>query len=211
MVTASLKEKRSFFIIVFCSLLSGDTIRSESLGKMKVLLVQDVEKLGHAGDVKEVAGGFGRNYLIPKGFAVLATRGQIRQAEERLQGQRRREMLARRDAEALASRIQGVTLKFVARTGEQGKLYGSVTSMEVASRLAEQLEIEVDRRKIDLSEPIKRIGIYPIKVKLVEGLEPVFNVVVEAETEPEAAPVTEATTAEAEESVDIPPDPEADE
>jgi large subunit ribosomal protein L9 len=172
---------------------------------MKVLLVQDVDKLGEAGEVKEVAGGFGRNYLLPKGFAVLATRGQIRQAEERLQSRRRREELARRDAEALAGRINGQTLRFTARVGELDRLYGSVTNADVAARIQEQLDIEVDRRKIDLEDPIKRIGVYPVKIKLAAGLEPLVNVVVEAEegsaTHPAGVPpveVAEGETAEGE-------------
>lgn len=148
--------------------------------KMRVLLVQDVEKLGQAGDIKEVAGGFGRNYLIPKGFAVLATRGQMRQAEERLKAQQRRADVARHEAEALASRINGITLRFVAR-GNLDRLYGSVTNADIAEKLAEQLGTDVDRRKIDLEDPIKRIGVYPVKVRLAAGLEPMVNVVVEAE------------------------------
>jgi large subunit ribosomal protein L9 len=148
---------------------------------MKILLVKDVERLGTAGEVKEVAGGFGRNYLIPKGLAVLATRGHIRQAEERMQARHRREEAARKDAEALSGRINGKTLRFTARVGELDRLYGSVTNADIATRLAEQLGIEVDRRKIDLSDPIKRIGIYPVKIRLMAGVEPVINVVVEAE------------------------------
>lgn len=149
------------------------------MGKMKVLLVQNVEKLGQAGEVKEVAGGYGRNYLLPKGFAVLATRGQVRQAEERLKAQQRRDLAARRDAEALASRLSGVTLRFTARVGELDRLYGSVTNNDIADKIKAQLDMEIDRRKIDLEEPIKRIGIYPVKVRLAQGLEPVVNVVVE--------------------------------
>ncbi|GAB4202167.1 MAG: 50S ribosomal protein L9 [Roseiflexaceae bacterium] len=149
--------------------------------KMKVLLVQNVEKLGSVGDVKEVSGGYGRNYLIPKGLAVLATRGQVKQAEERIAAQRKRTEAARRDAEAVAARISGQTLRFTARVGELDRLYGSVTSAEIAERLSKQIGIEVDRRKIDLDEPIKRIGIYPIKVRLMQGLEPLISVVVEGE------------------------------
>lgn len=161
------------------------------MAKMKVLLVQDVEKLGQAGEVKEVAGGFGRNYLIPQGFAVPATRGHIRQAEERLQAQRRRAESARRDTEALANRMNGVTLRFVVRAGKLDQLYGSVTNLDIATRLQEQTGIEVDRRKIDLEDPIKRIGIYPVKVRLGEGVEALLNVVVEGEggrLETESAP-----------------------
>ena len=161
--------------------------------KMKVLLTKDVDKLGTAGEVKEVSGGYGRNYLIPQGMAVLATRGQVKQAEERLAAQHKREQAARRDAEAIAARISGQTLRFTARVGELDRLYGSITSSDIAEKLAEQTGIEIDRRKIDLDEPLKRIGIYPIKVRLMAGLEPLVNVVVEGE----------------EGAIQLPPDPDA--
>ncbi len=174
------------------------------MAKMKVLLVQDVEKLGQAGEIKQVAGGYGRNYLIPKGFAVLATAGQIKQAEERLAATRRREEAARRDAEALAQRIGGLTLRFTARSaGELDRLYGSVTNLDIANKLANEFDIEVDRRKIDLEDPIKRMGVYPVKVRLSANLEPMLNVVVEAEAgalavSGEAEPAAETDDAEAE-------------
>jgi large subunit ribosomal protein L9 len=149
--------------------------------KMKVLLAQDVEKLGRAGEVKEVSGGYGRNYLLPKGLAVLATKGQVKQAEERLAAQQKRLQAARKDAEAVAARIAGQTLRFTARVGELDRLYGSITSADIAEKLKAQTGVEIDRRKIDLDEPIKRIGIYPIKVDLAAGLEPLINVVVEGQ------------------------------
>ena len=149
--------------------------------KMKVLLVQDVDKLGSAGEVKEVSGGYGRNYLMPKGFAVLATRGQVKQAEERLATQCKRTDAARKDTEALAARISGQTLRFTARVGELDRLYGSITNADIAEKILAQTGVEVDRRKIDLDESIKRIGIYPIKIRLMAGLEPMINVVVEGQ------------------------------
>ena len=149
--------------------------------KMKVLLSQDVEKLGKAGEVREVSGGYGRNFLLPKGLAVLATKGQVKQAEERQAAQQKRVQAARKDAEALATRIAGQTLRFTARVGELDRLYGSITSGDIAEKLQAQTGVEVDRRKIDLDEPIKRIGIYPIKVQLVAGLEPLITVVVEGQ------------------------------
>jgi large subunit ribosomal protein L9 len=161
--------------------------------KMKVLLTKDVQKLGAAGDVKEVNGGYGRNYLIPQGMAVLATRGQVKQAEERFAAQHKREQAARKDAESLATRISGQTLRFTARVGELDRLYGSITSGDIAEKLAAQIGFDVDRRKIDLDEPIKRIGIYPIKIRLMAGLEPLVNVVVEGE----------------EGAIQLPPDPDA--
>jgi large subunit ribosomal protein L9 len=148
---------------------------------MKVLLTKDVDKLGTSGEVKEVSGGYGRNYLIPQGMAVLATRGQVKQAEERLAAQHKRDQAARRDAETLASRISGQTLRFTARVGELDRLYGSVTSADIAEKLQAQTGVEIDRRRIDLDEPIKRIGIYPIKVRIMSGLEPLITVVVEGE------------------------------
>jgi large subunit ribosomal protein L9 len=160
---------------------------------MKVLLTQNVEKLGDAGEVKEVSGGYGRNYLIPKGMAVLATRGQLKQAEERQAAQHKREQAARRDAEALAARIGGQTLRFTAKVGELDRLYGSITNSDIAQKIHSQIGIDIDRRKIDLDEPIKRIGIYPIKVRLMAGLEPLINVVVEGE----------------EGAIQLPPDPDA--
>lgn len=149
--------------------------------KMKVLLTTNVANLGTVGEVKEVSGGYGRNYLIPQGMAVLATRGQVKQAEERIAAQQKRDQAARRDAEALAARISGQTLRFTARVGELDRLYGSVTSSDIADRIKSQIGIDIDRRKIELDEPIKRIGIYPIKVRLMAGLEPLVNVVVEGE------------------------------
>ena len=163
--------------------------------KMKVLLIQDVDKLGSAGDVKEVSGGYGRNYLMPKGLAVLATRGQVKQAEERLAQQRKRTDAARKDAEVLAARISGQTLRFTARVGELDRLYGSITSADIAEKILSQTGVEIDRRKIDLDESIKRIGIYPIKIRLLTGLEPLVNVVVEGQ----------------EGDIELPADPDAEE
>jgi large subunit ribosomal protein L9 len=160
--------------------------------KIKVLLVQDVEHLGRSGELKDVSGGFGRNYLLPKGFAVLATRGQIKQAEERLSAQRRRVDAARKDADALAARLDGVTLIFTAKVGEQDRLYGSVTSSDIAEKIEQQLKIELDRRKIELDEPIKRTGTFPVSIRLIAGVVPVVNVVVQGEGVPASAePVAE--------------------
>ncbi len=165
--------------------------------KMKVILLQDVEHLGKAGEIKDVSGGFGRNYLIPKGYAVLATRGQIKQAEQRLAAEHRRIESVRRDAEAVAARINGRTVTFTVKVGEQDRLYGSVTSSDIAEQIAAQLGVEVDRRKIELDEPIKRTGTYSVTVRLMSGVEPVVNVVVAGEGGlPDAATLEPETAAE---------------
>lgn len=171
------------------------------MAKMKVLLVQDVQHLGRAGEIKDVSGGFGRNFLIPKGFAVMATSGQIKQAEQRLAADRKRADAARKDAEAVAARLNGKTITFTVKVGEQGRLYGSVTSADIAEQVAQQLKVEIDRRKIELDEPIKTVGTHDVTIRLVSGVEPVVHVVVHGEggpapVEEPAAPVAEAVEEE---------------
>ena len=152
-----------------------------SAKKMKVLLLRDVEQLGKAGEIKDVSGGFGRNYLLPKGFAVLATKSHIKQAEERLAAQRRRAEAARREAEALAAKLSALTLTFTAKVGEQDRLYGSVTNADIAAKLREEVGIEIDRRKIMLEDPIKRTGEYEVPVELASGITATLKVVVVGE------------------------------
>lgn len=148
---------------------------------MKILLLQDVEKLGSAGDIKEVSGGYGRNFLIPQKLAVYATPGLIKQSEEKLSKLRKTEAKQRETMRGLAERINGVSLRFEAKVGEQDRLYGSVTSGDIAERLSQTIGEEIDRRKIELGDPIKRVGLYSIGVRLMAGLEPRINVIVEAE------------------------------
>ncbi len=152
-----------------------------SAKKMKVLLLQDVEHLGKAGEIKDVSGGFGRNYLLPKGFAVLATKSQIKQAEERLAAQRRKAEAARKEAETLAAKLAELTLTFVVKVGEQERLYGSVTNADIAAKLREVAGIEIDRRKIALEDPIKRTGEYEVPVELASGVSATLKVVVVGE------------------------------
>lgn len=197
------------------------------MAKMRVLLTQDVEKLGKAGEIKMVSGGYGRNYLLPQGMAVLATPGLVKQAEERLAARRRREAAERQVSEALVDRLNGVTLRFEERVGELDRLYGSVTNADIAAKLQEQLGIEIDRRKIDLTDPIKRIGNYPVQVQVASGLHAMLNVVVEGtggQVAAEAEPATPAAladspaadepmaadTADAEEVVYTPPTDDTD-
>lgn len=152
-----------------------------SAKKMKVLLLQDVEHLGKAGEIKDVSGGFGRNYLLPKGFAILATKGQMKQAEERLAAQRRKAEAARKEAEALAARLANLTITFTVKVGEQDRLYGSVTNADIAAKLHEVAGIEIDRRKIGLEDPIKRTGEYEVPVELMSGVSSTLKVVVVGE------------------------------
>ncbi len=148
--------------------------------KMKVLLTKDVEHLGVAGDIKEVSGGYGRNYLLPQGMAVIATRGAIKQAEERLSAQRKREAVLRQEAEVLAKRMAGVTLTFVERVGENDRLFGSVTASDIAEKLHAAIGVDIDRRRIELDEPIKRTGEFAVHYRVMTGVVAEVKVVVNA-------------------------------
>lgn len=148
--------------------------------KMKVLLTKNVEHLGVAGDIKEVSGGYGRNYLLPQGMAVIATRGAIKQAEERLAAQRKREAVLRQEAEVLAQRMAGVTLTFVERVGENDRLFGSVTASDIADKLHAAIGVDIDRRRIELDEPIKRVGDFVVHYRIITGVVAEVKVVVNA-------------------------------
>jgi len=162
---------------------------------MKIVLLKDVANLGSAGEVKDVADGYARNFLVPKGFATLATTGLIKQAKERAEAQRKRDLKTRTDAEAMMQRINGQTVRFVVKVGELDRLYGSITNVDIAEKLSAQLGTDVDRRRVELGDPIKRAGVYSVVVDLGHGLEPRINVVVEGEGGPAAAPVASADEA----------------
>jgi large subunit ribosomal protein L9 len=143
---------------------------------MKVLLLQDVPELGHAGEVFAVAGGYARNYLMPRGMAVLATRGALRQADEIKQAGIRHRARERSNAEAQAAMISGKRLLFMVNAGDNDRLYGSVTSAEIAEKLAEACEFDVDRRKIDLEHPIRELGIYELTLRLMPEVNAAFQI-----------------------------------
>lgn len=133
---------------------------------MKVVLRDDVENLGTKGDVVEVADGYARNYLVPRGLAMKATRGVTAQAESMRRNRAIKETRDREAAEAQASRLAGARLEVRARAGAEGKLFGSVTAADVADALRDQFQLDVDRRRIALDDPVKEIGDVEVSVKL---------------------------------------------
>ncbi len=164
---------------------------------MKVLLIKDVYKLGRAGEVKEVANGYGRNYLIPQGLAVPATPQALRMAERiRQRAEKERQEAAQR-LQSLAERLQGVVLYFPVRASETGKLYGSVTTRMIADALQEKLQLDepISHRQID-SEPIRQLGVYAVRVRLTMDLLPEVRVVVYRQGEQPPALEGEAAAAE---------------
>ncbi len=132
---------------------------------MKVILKEDVEKLGKVGEVVSVADGYARNFLIPRQLATLAIKGTLRAVEHITREKTLRDQKKRRELERLKQTIEKLSLMTEKETGEEDRLFGSVTSSEIAELLAQQ-GITVDRRKIELDEPIKSLGIYEVPVKL---------------------------------------------
>jgi large subunit ribosomal protein L9 len=161
---------------------------------MKIILTTDVPKLGSAGTVQDVAPGYARNYLIPKGFAAVATRGTIKQVEERQAAEAKRIAKQEDELRGLAERISGLRLEMHARVGEQGRLFGSITSADIAERLSAQLGEDIDRRKIDLEEPIRTVGDHDVTVRLVGRLTPKIVVSV---SDPDAPVATAEPDADA--------------
>ncbi len=164
---------------------------------MKVLLIKDVYKLGRAGDVKKVADGYGRNFLLPQKLAVLATPGAMKTAEKvRAQAEVQRAAL-NSELKDLADHINGITLTFPVKAGETGKLYGSITSQDIAKAIQEQTRYEVKRQQIDM-QPIRELGEFKAHVRLTIDLMPEIKILVHREGESaEAAAEAAAAAAEA--------------
>ncbi len=133
---------------------------------MKIVLREDVESLGHKGDLVDVADGYARNYLVPRGLAMKATKGGVAQAESMRRNRQAREVRDRTAAEELAARFNTGPLTVGARAGEGGKLFGSVTSADIVAALLEATGIEIDRRSVMLDDPIRELGEVEVPVRL---------------------------------------------
>jgi len=150
---------------------------------MKIILQKPVDKLGDPGDVVDVADGYARNYLVPRGLAVKAHKGAVEQVTSLRSAHDRRLSAQKSEFEALASKlIAGGPVTVKARAGEEGKLFGSVTSDQIAVAIAAQADITVDRKDIHLEEPIRSLGTHEVKVHLFHEVEPVLSVEVVAES-----------------------------
>ncbi|MDQ1466270.1 MAG: large subunit ribosomal protein [Actinomycetota bacterium] len=133
---------------------------------MKIVLRDDVEKLGQKGDVVDVADGYARNYLVPRGLAIKAESGVVRQAEAMRRNRSARELRDREAAETLAARLTGRTLSVPARAGEGGKLFGSITAADIVAAVQSQFGVELDRRRLGLDEPLKELGPVELPIRL---------------------------------------------
>lgn len=148
---------------------------------MKVILLKDVPGLGESGTVKEVADGYARNFLIPRGLAVAATKTNLASAEQRLRAEKERQTRQLREAEALTKRLEGLEITIRAKAGEQGRLFGAVTAADIAEELSRVVGTEIDRHRIELDAPLKLLGRYVVKVRIPPQHQAKVTVVVEPE------------------------------
>ena len=143
---------------------------------MEVILRQAVEKLGQPGDVVKVSPGFARNYLLPRGIAYAATAGNLKRIAQEKARLQAAENERRGGAQSIATRLETVSLTFSARVGEEGKLFGSVTASDIAEQLHAQGFDMIEKRQIDLHEPIKALGVYRVPVRLHADVKPEIKV-----------------------------------
>ncbi len=178
---------------------------------MKVLLLKDVYKLGRAGDVKRVADGYGRNYLLPQGMAVLATAEALKMSERIREKANIQRAIVNQEMDAVSKQIAGITLTFAARASETGKLYGSVTTQMIAEAIKAKSGVEIARRQID-TQPLRMLGEYKVHIRLTVDLIPTLDVIVyrEGEAISTATPAKAAIPVVEEAAAQPEPEPEAE-
>jgi len=147
---------------------------------MKVILQKPVDKLGVPGDVVDVADGYARNYLMPRGLAVRASKGGVKHVESLKRAHTTRVSQAQAEAQEVAGRLTASPIKVRARVGEEGRLFGSVTGAELAEEIERQTGVKVNRHDVHLHEPIRSIGVHQVKVHLFADVDPVVQVEVES-------------------------------
>ncbi len=148
---------------------------------MKVLFVEDVPGSGEAGDVKEVARGFGRNYLLPRGLAVEASPGAMKQAESRIRKEKERKEQEAKKLETLAGSVQGQELHFKARVGAEDKLFGSITATHIAEELSKLVDTPVDKKHVALDRPLRETGRHEVLVRFSGSVDATITVTIEPE------------------------------
>jgi large subunit ribosomal protein L9 len=150
---------------------------------MKVVLLEDLPGRGKAGEIKEVSKGYARNFLLPRGLALLATPTVIKQVESRLEREKLEESIDRDKLVELAQQIEGKEIRFQARMGTGERLFGSITAADVAEKLSEVIGSVIDKKKIDIEKSLRKTGSHEVAVKLASDLNPQITVVIEEEKE----------------------------
>ncbi len=148
---------------------------------MKVILIKDVKKLGTTGEIKEVSAGYARNYLIPQGLALEATHTRLKETEEKDLKQQKQKEKEEAAAGVLQEQLDGKSIRLLARTGGSDKLFGAITVKEIAEALQKEHGIKIDKKKIELKDPIKHLGTYEAKVKIYPSIQANIQIIVAAE------------------------------
>jgi large subunit ribosomal protein L9 len=148
---------------------------------MKVVFLQDVPQIGKMGEVKEVADGYARNFLLPKKLATLATPSALKAAELQLQKKKERQQQFVAKIGEIAQQLEGVLITFKAKVVDENRLYGSIRDSDIAAELCQSTGFDIDREKVELKEPIRQLGSYEITIRLSEELVPKIKVVIEEE------------------------------
>jgi large subunit ribosomal protein L9 len=196
---------------------------------MKVILMQELQGKGGEGDVIDVAHGYAVNYLLPRGIAIEATKGNLKQLEQRRHNIEKREIARTTDAGKLQEVLDGTTINIPARVGEEGQLFGSITAAQISDAIAEQVGPTIDRKKVEVRRPIKEVGVTQVAIGIYRDIKATINVNVydengspedaaaadeesagEAESEQAAAEEAPAEDTAAEPAVEIPPEKAAE-
>ena len=148
---------------------------------MKVIFMEDVPNVGKAGQIKDVADGYGKNYLLPHKLAMPARTGDIKNVEAQIKARARVAAKTEAEMKALAGELEGKEITIKAKVGQQDRLYGSITSADIAAGLESSLKAVVDKRKIELAEPIRTVGSYEVPIKLGKDIATKIKVTVVAE------------------------------
>ena len=167
---------------------------------MKVILLEELPGRGGEGDVIDVARGYANNYLLPKGIAILATKGNLKQLEQRRKNIAKREEVRIANAEQMKAALENGALKIKAKVGDEGQLFGSVTAQMIATAIAEQKELEVDRRRIDVRQAIKTVGEHVVEISLYRDIK--ANVTLDVVDEKLVEEVVEVAEEAVEEAVE---------
>lgn len=148
---------------------------------MKVIFIENVPNVARVGEVKDVSDGYGRNYLIPRKLAVPATPSELQRLDAQIKAAKQRQVRGEAEAKALAQNLEELSITFKARAGEDDRLYGSITNAHIAEEIERLSGHEIPKRQVVLEEPIRKLGVYEVTIKLAPGLSPKLKVTVEKE------------------------------
>ena len=149
---------------------------------MKVVFLADVSNKGKQGEIRDVADGYARNYLFPKGLAVPATKAAVTSAKERAEGEARRQENLLEEMKALAERLNGTELNFKAKAGAKDRIHGSITSADIVKEISKSMDIDIDKKKVELDEPLRHMGSHDVTINLAKEVEAKIKVTIVEET-----------------------------